>query len=480
MRGCCLKISRPDLTPWHHPPLNLIPQPADNTTMTTVSSENDLFQTILKDHEELASLPQSLSEVLRLSRDPDCSAREMAAVLMRDPGLTTKVLRLANSPYFGAGRQVSSVTQAVMTLGMRAVTALALSASVYDLTGKWAGAVDRLRFWRHSLAVAIGAKGIAEAIRYECPEEAFVAGLLHDIGLLVLEKSFPDRYARLWRQAESGESLPDLEDQVWGTNHARVGQFLLEQWHIPEAICSAVGKHHTEYPYDEHDPVFRLPQVVALANEIAQFTIIKARPLQTQQIDRQDLLRTNLKIDMDRLQKVREDLLARTMQEAAFLDIEIGSNEVLLTEANRILYHQFITLERVLRENRSMQREIARGQLEKSALETLKTITATFNHYINNAVGAILGRAQLVQHDIRKGAYAERAENALQSMDIIVNGVKTIRSVMEELTNLSAFKTTVYYDDTYIIDIENKIKRKIEAIDDVPVSDPDSSLSRQP
>ncbi|HPC12073.1 MAG TPA: hypothetical protein PK112_08245, partial [candidate division Zixibacteria bacterium] len=156
------------------------------------------------------------------------------------------------------------------------------------------------------------------------------------------------------------------------------------------------------------------------------------------------------------------------MQEAAFLEIEIGSNEVLLTEANRILYHQFIALERLLRENRAMQREIARGQLEKSALETLKTITATFNHYINNAVGAILGRAQLVQHDIRRGTFARNPESALESMEIIVNGVKTIRSVMEELTNLSAFKTTVYYDDTYIIDIEKKIRKKVEAIGDSP------------
>ncbi len=435
-------------------------------TMST-ATETDIFQTVLRDHEELASLPQTLAEVLRLSRQEDSSAREMSSVLMRDPGMVTKVLRLANSPFFGAGRQINSVTQAVMTLGMRAVTALALSASVYDLTKKWGTSVDRLRFWRHSLAVAIGSRGVAEAIRYECPEEAFVAGLLHDIGLLVLEKSFPDRFERVWRQAEAGENIHELEEQVWGTNHARIGQFLLEQWHIPESICSAVGKHHTDYPPEEFDTAFRLPQVVALANEISQFTVVKARPLHAQDIDRQEILRTNLKIDPDRLQKIREDLLTRTMQEAAFLEIDIGSNEVLLSEANRILYHQFIMLERVLRENRAMQREIAKAQLEKSALETLKTITATFNHYINNAVGTILGRAQLVQYDIDKGRLTDATGNAIQSMEIIIHGVKTIRSVMEELTNLSAFKTTVYYDDTYIIDIEKKIKQKIESIGDV-------------
>lgn len=429
--------------------------------------ETDIFQTILDDHQELSSLPQTLAEVIRVSRDDDSSARDLSSVLMRDPAMTAKVLRMANSPYFGAGRKISSVTQAVMTLGMRAVIALALSASIYDLTGKWASAIDRVRFWRHSLCVAIAARDIATAVRYGSPEEAFVAGLLHDIGMLVLEKSFPDKYARLWRQTESGEKLHDLEDKVWGTNHARIGQFLLEQWHVPDTICTAVGRHHVEFVDDTHDLDFQLAQIVGLANDISYYTVVKARPDFTGSVERKEILAANLEIDMDGLQAIREQLLVKTREEASFLDMEVGATEELLGEANRMLFQQFVTLEKVLRENRAMQREIARAQLEKAALETLKTITATFNHYINNAVGTILGRAQLVQIGIEKGRLIDRGGNASQSMEVIVNGVKTIRSVMEELINLSAFKTTVYYDDTYIIDIEKKIKRKIEAIEDV-------------
>jgi len=428
---------------------------------------NDIFQTILEDHQELSSLPQTLSEVLRISRNADSSAKEMSAVLMRDPAMTAKVLRLANSPFFGAGREISSVTQSVLTLGMRAVTALALSASVYDLTNQWESTVDRVRFWRHSLCVAVGARGIAEKVRYDCPEEAFVAGLLHDIGLLILEKSFPDKFARLWRRAESGEAFHDIEEDVWGTNHARVGQFLLEQWRLPEGICAAVGRHHVEFVGAETDPDFKLPQIVGLANDIAHYAVAKNRPTMAVSYDRRDILCRNLGVDTDQLQLIREALLAKTMEEAKFLEIDVGAQAELLAEANRMLYQQFMTLERLLRENRSMQREIARSQLEKAALEALKTITATFNHYINNAVATILGRAQLVQVDIEKGRLVDRNGGALQSMEIIMNGAKTIRSVIEELIHVSAFKTTVYYDDTYIIDIENKIKAKVEAIEDV-------------
>ncbi len=429
--------------------------------------ETDIHKKILAEHQELSSLPQTLSEVLKVSRNADSSAKEMSTVLLRDPAMTAKVLRLANSPFFGAGREISSVTQAVMTLGMRAVTALSLSASVYDLTSKWETSIDRVRFWRHSLSVAVASRGIAEAVRYRCPEESFVAGLLHDIGLLVMEKSFPEKFARIWRQAESGENLHELEENVWGTNHARIGQFLLEQWGIPDVICSAVGRHHIEVPSDNNDPDWQLTQIVALGNELAHYTVVKARPHHSMDVDRRENIRSNLKLDSEKLAQVRDRLLEQTVREAEFLEIEIGNTEELLADANRMLYEQFITLEKVLRENRSMQREIAKAQLEKSALETLKTITATFNHYINNAVGTILGRAQLVQRDIDLGRLADTSGNSIQSMEVIVNGVKTIRLVMEELTNLSAFKTTVYYDDTYIVDIEKKIKERVESIENV-------------
>jgi HD-like signal output (HDOD) protein len=94
----------------------------------------------------------------------------LAEVLSRDPALTAKVLRIVNSPYYGAGREITTMPQAVMTLGMRAVSALALSTSIYDLSGKWQVTIDRQRFWRHSLEVAMAARMIARESGYAYPE----------------------------------------------------------------------------------------------------------------------------------------------------------------------------------------------------------------------------------------------------------------------------------------------------------------------
>ncbi|MBK7143069.1 MAG: HDOD domain-containing protein [bacterium] len=129
---------------------------------------------------------------------------------MRDPAMTAKVLRIANSPYYGAGRNISTVTQAVVTLGMRTVTALTLYSSVYKLVGDWKTQINRTRFWRHSLEVAIGSRMIYEALGKKPSEEAFVAGLLHDIGILVLENS-SEKYRQIWRQVQQGENLVELK-----------------------------------------------------------------------------------------------------------------------------------------------------------------------------------------------------------------------------------------------------------------------------
>jgi HD-like signal output (HDOD) protein len=149
----------------------------------------DFLKKVLSDNRELASLPQTLAEVLRVTRDDRSSAQDMATVIMKDPALTARVLRIVNSAYYGLGRQIGSISQSIMTIGMRQVSALALSSSVYKMTDNWSSGFDRRLFWRHSLEVAIAARMIAEHVKWKNVEEPWVAGLLHDIGLLVLERS---------------------------------------------------------------------------------------------------------------------------------------------------------------------------------------------------------------------------------------------------------------------------------------------------
>ncbi len=425
----------------------------------------DLFQKIIEEHKELSSIPQTLAEVLRVTKDDNSSAHDLAEVLRRDPALTVKILRVVNSPFYGAGRKITSVRQAVVALGMRAVTAVALSTSIYDMTGKWQSSIDLTRFWRHSLEVAVGARMIAGAAGYASSEEAFVSGLLHDIGLLILEESFPKESSRICAQAKLGEEIHKLEEDTWGTNHARVGQFLLEHWNLPVTICEAVGQHHDEFATGTTDGELRLPQMVALADMISRFVVFPDCAVFTPTFERKERLTGNLQLPPELIGEIEEKHLDQTLELAQFLEIDIGSQADLLIEANRMLYRQYGTVEGLLRENRQMQSHLALAQLDKAALNTLKTITATFNHYINNAVGAILGRAQLVEVALREGTIIDRDGSVAKAMQVIINGVSTIQAVLEELTRLTAFKTAVYHDDTHIIDIEKRLKKKLADIE---------------
>ena len=316
--------------------------------------DTDIYQKILEDHQELSSLPQTLAEVVRITRDDRSSANDLAEIIMRDPALTAKVLRIVNSPFYGARSEITTLTQAVVTLGMRAVSALALSTSIYDMTGKWQVTVDRVRFWRHSLEVAIGARLIAQEVGYPHPEEAFIAGLLHDIGILVLEKSFPEKFERLWKQVGSGEKLWELEEQTWGTNHAKVGQFLLEQWHLPSVLSEAVGHHHIGFTAPGADHEVRLIQIVALSKTISRFRIADISVHMAVDPEARKALCTSLGIEAPAMKNIEENLLSKTIEEAGFLEIDIGSPSDILIEANRLIYGHYAAVENLLLEKQDI------------------------------------------------------------------------------------------------------------------------------
>jgi len=430
----------------------------------------ELFYKILSDHKELSSLPQVLAEVMRVSRDPDSSASDLAKVIMKDPPLTAKLLRVVNSPFFGQVRKISTVDQAVVTLGMRTVTAVALSMSIYDITGKIDALIDRKKFWRHSLEVAISARMIAEKVGYSQPEEAFVAGLLHDIGILILESSFPEEFRRIWKLVEAGENQAAVEERTWGTNHAKVGQFLLEQWGLPENIGEAVGCHHEIFDQGSKAGEKRLAQIINLSNHISRFRVYCMPPPESKLLENKDIIAANLELSQTALAKVSQEIISEVIKESGYLEIEIGNLEELLQEANELLFKQYLNVENLLRENRTMKQQISRDQMKKAALESLRTLAATFSHYINNAVTAILGRAELVELGITRGEIVDKNGSAGLSMQIIIEAVETIMMILEELGKLSAFENTVYNEDTYMIEFENKVKSQLQNLERVKVS----------
>ena len=426
---------------------------------------SDAIKKTLDDGFKLFSLPQTLAEVLRIVSDESSGADDLAKVLAKDAALTVRVLRVVNSPFYGMNRKVGTVSQAVVTIGMRQVTALALSTSVYTMTERWQATFNRVRFWRHSLEVAIASRTLAEKCGYKKTEEMFVAGLLHDIGLLVLDRSFPEQYRQLWKKSLDHGTQVELEEETWGTNHARVGQFLLEQWNLPETICQAVGHHHGVFPIGATEPDLTPSQIVNLSNRIGRFRVAE-QPSRVDPSALQDraIIRDNLGLNVETLCAVEKQLFNQTVAESQFLEIDIGSTEDLLGEANRLLFQQYAAVEALLEENRRMQSRFAGEQVKTGFLESMKAATSAFTDYVEGITGSIMRRIEEVEEGIRNGAIVDPAGVVADSARGIGQQMQAVTTVMAEIKHLTRTESALYYDQKRVEAVEKSIRSQLASL----------------
>lgn len=196
----------------------------------------------------LPSLPQAAERLTReiLKEEPDIA--EVARIIESDAGLVSRVLRLVNSPYYGVRWKVSTVEHAVGLLGLRAIESMVISLTVFDvLSPRGEHSLDYTRHWQHSLAVAAAARFIAEKAGDPVPEEAYTAGILHDVGRAALDISAPEDFAQMMAAVASGDGVGVLiERGAIGIDHAGAGQFVLKHWNMDEKLAEAVGRHHAE------------------------------------------------------------------------------------------------------------------------------------------------------------------------------------------------------------------------------------------
>lgn len=194
----------------------------------------------------LPSLPMAVMESLRAADGDDTSIGVLAAKIEVDQGLVARLLRVANSAFYGLQRRVSSVHDAIVVLGTGNIHSLILAASLSDYVkdGMPAKEMHLPTFWKHSIAVATCARALAPRIGCD-GNNAFAAGLLHDIGRLVLARHYPRHMAEVRRYQQHLDCyLWEAEQQVLGIDHAGIGHLVAEQWNFPLGLCAAILGHH--------------------------------------------------------------------------------------------------------------------------------------------------------------------------------------------------------------------------------------------
>ncbi len=224
---------------------------------------------VIKRVRDLPSLPAVVVELLMTMEQHDVDTHALAARISLDQALTAKALRLANSSFYGLQSKVTSISQAIAVLGFHSIRTLVTACSITaSLPPRAVPGFDFEAFWRHAIAGAVCARVLARLIGVN-PDTAFTAGLLHDLGVLVLASQFPADYVRVvaW-QSEHDCVAAEAERQIFGTDHAAVGAALAEHWKFPQQIGAAVAAHHLTVADDGFAPS-DLTTVIQAANVLA-------------------------------------------------------------------------------------------------------------------------------------------------------------------------------------------------------------------
>lgn len=206
--------------------------------------DQQLLDRILK-CERLPSFPAIAARVIEMCGDENISVRELGEVLSHDTAISTKILRTINSSFYGLRHRVTTVERATAMLGLNAVKMLALGFSlVPQLKGMGGEDFDPTIIWKRSLFAAVGAHTIAREVKFEHYEEAFIAGLLQDLGVIVFLQTLRGDYVSILEQATNAHGkLRMLEQQELDLDHCQVGQALAEQWILPSVLIAAIGQH---------------------------------------------------------------------------------------------------------------------------------------------------------------------------------------------------------------------------------------------
>lgn len=240
--------------------------------MRSASFIRDKVQTII----QLPALPSIAEEVVEMVENPKTSASEIGRVISMDPGLTAKVLKIANSAFYGFPKKISTVEFAIIVLGFDTIREIVISISLVSaLQNKQEAGGNTQQFWDHAIYTGVIGRRLARDLGYRVSGEVFVGGLLHDMGISVLSQYFRPEYDRIMEIVRStNRTWLEAEKSVLGATHAEIGGWLAERWNFPPTLVEAVSMHHEPLKAKENPELIGIIHCAdVIANHLLPHTI---------------------------------------------------------------------------------------------------------------------------------------------------------------------------------------------------------------
>lgn len=215
---------------------------------TTAMDPQILAREAIAKVSSLATLPEVTAQILRTVEDPRSSASQLHRIVSHDPALVTRILKVVNSSFYGLPGQIASIERAIVLLGLHAVKNLAVAASLGQLFRgnlKLCGEFTPKHLWAHCVGVGVTARGLARLMKLPLADEAFLAGMIHDVGLVVHLQVTPEKLRQVCERSLAGEGhFCEIERQVIGVDHQEMGRALAAHWKFPRTCQMAAGYHH--------------------------------------------------------------------------------------------------------------------------------------------------------------------------------------------------------------------------------------------
>lgn len=294
------------------PPPHADHRPAESSRATDETALDALVHQIV----DISALPAVALRAIEVAQDPGSGAADLKRVVEGDPALSARLLRMVNSAAFGVRTRVTNLHQAISFAGFSQIRNLALTASVSELFSDEdrIGLYSRAGLWRHLVSVAVASRMVAVRTGMRDFEDAFVAGLLHDIGIILIDQHAHARFTRVIRGLDGARRLCDAEHDVFGFDHTTLGARIAEKWRFPPGVTAAIRHHHASH--DHNGPDAPVVHCVAVANTICTMKGIPSVGLrlvappvaafQALHMTREDVL--VLAIDLDNELKLNEAL----------------------------------------------------------------------------------------------------------------------------------------------------------------------------
>lgn len=284
----------------------------------------------IKRSASVPSIPMVAARCYEMTRSPHCDYNKLVELLSTDPGIAASVLRMANSPLLGVTRQVASLKHAITLLGVKRIRELVLSRYLVQKTGELScNGIDLNYFWRLSLTTAILASKLAAELLPHQRDEAFMGGLLADLGVIVLTHALPDEYAQMTEHYRPHDTTDRLRDEyvLMGVTHGEISAMVIDQWNLPRVLVEAVRYHHAssaEMPADCEGA--SLARIIGAAGDIARVLCQTSQVASATRACRQAMDRVEL--DVTVLLKALDGLEADIEHMADLLQVDVLDSEV--------------------------------------------------------------------------------------------------------------------------------------------------------